>query len=92
MQTTTWRAGTVFRDTLRDDSQGPEMVVIPAGSFQMGSPSSEKGRYKDEGPQHRVTIAKPFAMGKYEVSFEEYDRFAARAVIQFRGRNGRSRP
>ncbi len=52
------------------------MVVIPAGSFQMGPPSSEKGRDDDEGPQRRVRIARPFAMGKYEVTFEQYDRFA----------------
>ncbi|RJP18416.1 MAG: hypothetical protein C4527_29220, partial [Candidatus Omnitrophota bacterium] len=45
-----------------------EMVLIPAGTFTMGSPSSEKDRDNDEGPQHQVTISKPFYLGKYEVT------------------------
>jgi len=63
----------VFRDRLRDNSQGPEMVVIKGGCFQMGSPATEKGR-DDEERQHRVCV-KDFAMGKYEVTYDEYDRF-----------------
>lgn len=51
----------------------PEVVVVPAGQFVMGSPPSETGRDDDEGPPHIVTIAKPFAVGKYEVTFEEWD-------------------
>ncbi|MBK7982382.1 MAG: SUMF1/EgtB/PvdO family nonheme iron enzyme [Candidatus Competibacteraceae bacterium] len=66
----------VMRDRLGDGSQGPELVVIPAGGFEMGSPSGEKGRYNDEQP-HPARIAKTFAIGKYEVMFFEYDRFAA---------------
>ncbi|MCB1918793.1 MAG: SUMF1/EgtB/PvdO family nonheme iron enzyme [Candidatus Competibacteraceae bacterium] len=69
-------ANPVLRDRLSDGSQGPEMVVIPAGQFQMGSPSSETGRYNDE-PSHPVRIAKPFAIGKYEVMFYEYERFTS---------------
>ena len=57
----------------RDCDACPEMVVIPAGSFLMGSPESEKGRGSDEVPQHRVTIPAPFAAGVYEVTFEEWD-------------------
>ncbi len=63
----------VFRDTLSDGTRGPEMVVIPAGNFTMGSPKNEKGRYNER--QHQVHIKQAFAMGKYEVAFEEYDRF-----------------
>jgi formylglycine-generating enzyme required for sulfatase activity len=48
------------------------MIVIPAGSFPMGSPATEKDRY-DEGPQHLVTIAKPFAVSKFEVTFADWD-------------------
>ncbi len=66
--------GRVFRDTLSDGSQGPEMVTIPAGTFLMGSPESEAGRSHDER-QHPVSI-KSFAIGRYEVTFEDYDRFA----------------
>jgi formylglycine-generating enzyme required for sulfatase activity len=51
----------------------PTMVVVPAGTFVMGSPSDEEGRTDDEGPQHEVTIAEPFAVGKTEVTFAEWD-------------------
>ena len=60
--------GTVFRDC----ADCPEMVVIPPGSFTMGSPESEPQRM-DEGPQHTVTISKPFAAGKFELTFDEWD-------------------
>jgi formylglycine-generating enzyme required for sulfatase activity len=49
-----------------------EFVLIPAGEFDMGSPSTERGRDNDEGPVHRVKISKPFYMGKYEVTQEQY--------------------
>jgi formylglycine-generating enzyme required for sulfatase activity len=45
-----------------------EMVYIPAGSFQMGSPESEIHRELDESPQHHVSISQPFYLGKYEVT------------------------
>ena len=60
----------------RDCDACPEMVVVPAGTFVMGSPSGEEGRYDNEGPQHRVTIAEPFAVGVYEVTRGEFARFA----------------
>ena len=63
--------------TFRDCDVCPEMVVIPPGSFRMGSPASEKDRDDDEGPQHRVTFRKPFAVGKYEVTFQEWDACVA---------------
>ncbi|WP_295448908.1 SUMF1/EgtB/PvdO family nonheme iron enzyme [uncultured Thiodictyon sp.] len=63
------------RDTLKDRSLGPEMVVLSAGSFTMGSPTGEPARGTDE-KQHQVQIAQPFAIGKHEVTFDEYDRFA----------------
>jgi formylglycine-generating enzyme required for sulfatase activity len=53
------------------------MIVVPAGKLKMGSPKSETGRYDDEGPQHEVTIAKPFAVSKYEVTFAEWDACVA---------------
>ncbi len=52
-----------------------EMVPIPGGKFMMGSPATEKGRKDDEGPQIEVEI-EPFWMGKYEVTWDEYDEFA----------------
>ena len=64
-------------ETFRDCTECPQMVVIPAGSFTMGSPASEEGRDDDEGPQRRVTIAKPFAVGRFEVTFDEWDACVA---------------
>jgi len=65
----------VFTDKLQDGSSGPEMVIIPAGKFMMGSPLSEKGRYRDESPQHLVNIGKPFSLGLKEVTVSEFAKF-----------------
>ena len=51
-----------------------QMIPVPGGTFTMGSPDDEEGRLKDEGPQFEVVV-KPFWIGKYEVSWEEYQRF-----------------
>lgn len=67
----------LMSETFRDCPECPEMVVVPAGSFMMGSPSSEKDREQNEGPQHRVTISRAFAVGKYEVTFAEWDACVA---------------
>ena len=64
-------------DTFHDCPECPEMVVVPAGSFLMGSPESENRRDEDEGPQHRVRIPKPFAVGRFEVTFAEWDACVA---------------
>ncbi|WP_295457289.1 SUMF1/EgtB/PvdO family nonheme iron enzyme [uncultured Thiodictyon sp.] len=60
-------------ETFRDCPDCPEMVVIPAGGFQMGSPDTEPGRSDDEGPVHTVTFERPFAIGKYEVTFDQWN-------------------
>jgi formylglycine-generating enzyme required for sulfatase activity len=56
------------------------MIVIPAGKFIMGSPENESDRNASEGPQHEVTVAKPFAVSKFEVTFEEWDACVAAAA------------
>ncbi len=61
----------------RDCTDCPEMVVVPAGSFDMGSPSHEEGRGGDEGPVHRVRLSEPFAVGVYEVTRGEWSRFVS---------------
>ena len=61
----------------RDCAECPEMVVVPPGSFWMGSPSSESGRDDDEGPRHRVTISYSFAVGVYEVTRGEFSQFVS---------------
>lgn len=55
----------------------PVMVVVPAGSFMMGAPAGEEGRFDNEGPPRKVTIGKPFAVGKFEVRFGEWDACVA---------------
>ncbi len=67
-------AGQVFRDRLTDGSLGPVMVTLPMGTFEMGH-SLGNGE-PDEQPAHIVVQATPFAMGKYEITFEEFDNFA----------------
>jgi len=59
-----------FRECAKDC---PEMIVVPAGTFTMGSPPTEQGRFDHEGPQHTVTIAKPFAVSKFDVTFADWD-------------------
>lgn len=65
----------VFRLQL-SDVEGwpePEFVVIPPGSFLMGAPASEEGWWPNELPQHEVRFDYAFALGKYPVTFEEWD-------------------
>ena len=63
--------GTRFREC----RSCPEMVMIPAGHFAMGSAEDEKGRFKKEGPVHHVKIARPFAMAINPVTRGEWRRF-----------------
>lgn len=68
--------GQVFQDTLTDgDIPGPGMVVVPAGSFMMGSPESEPGRSPNEGPVHRVTFGRGFAVSRNEITVEQFRTF-----------------
>ena len=60
-------------ERFRDCAGCPELVVVPSGSYMMGSRSGEEGRFSDEGPVHRVRIAEPIAVGVYEVTFGEWD-------------------
>ena len=65
--------GEVGPARFRDCDQCPEMIEVPAGSFMMGSPSGEASRSNNEGPVHKVTIGDAFAVGVYEVTFDEWD-------------------
>ena len=71
-----------FRDCERE--RCPELVVIPAGNFTMGSPASEPGRYDEEGPQRIVHIAR-IAVGKYDVTRGEWAAFASATGRQTTG-------
>ncbi|HJR32741.1 MAG TPA: SUMF1/EgtB/PvdO family nonheme iron enzyme, partial [Pseudomonas sp.] len=63
--------GKVFKDC----RNCPEMVVLPAGTFTMGTPEGEVGREPDEGPMHEVTFEKPFAMSRYQITAGEWAQY-----------------
>lgn len=64
-----------------------DMVPIPGGAFTMGSPATEPKRSEDEGPQHEVVIG-PFWMGKYEVTWDEFELFAYSLDLKKKQREG----
>lgn len=65
----------VFHDVLRLGAYAPEMVVIPAGHFEMGSPENEFGHRSEEAPKYYATIQKPFAIGRFTIMAEEFEWF-----------------
>ncbi|MEZ5839104.1 MAG: SUMF1/EgtB/PvdO family nonheme iron enzyme [Hyphomicrobiales bacterium] len=67
-----YAAGEAFRDC----PTCPEMVAVPAGSYEMGAPDTEPGRHASETPRHKVTIAAPFALSRTEVTVAEFRAFA----------------
>ena len=58
---------------LKDCAECPVLVMVPPGRFMMGSPESQTGHEKDESPYHEVTIPNALAVGKFEVTFAEWD-------------------
>ena len=73
--------GSIFADPLSSGGKGPWMVVIPKGSFHMGCVSGEDC-LQSAFPVHDVTISQPFAVSKYEVTFEDFDRFTLAMLAQ----------
>ena len=59
----------------REAPWAPEMVVIPSGAFEMGSDDGDGEAFDDEKPKRRMRIARRFGLGRYPVTFEEYDLF-----------------
>jgi formylglycine-generating enzyme required for sulfatase activity len=76
------KPGETFRECAEGSKACPEMVVLPAGQFWMGSPDRE-GEDR-ERPRHKVRIAKPFAVGKFELTWDEWE-----ACVAMRGCDGR---
>jgi formylglycine-generating enzyme required for sulfatase activity len=66
-------------ETFRDCAECPEMVVVPSGQFEMGSNDSAL-----EKPPHRVAIANPFAIGRREVTFDEWERCVTENACRYR--------
>ena len=60
-------------DMFKDCEVCPAMVVLPTGALMIGSPTDEDGRLENEGPRRRVIIPNPIAVGRYEVTFEDWD-------------------
>ncbi|HRF63460.1 MAG TPA: formylglycine-generating enzyme family protein [Candidatus Competibacter sp.] len=54
---------------------GPEMIVIEAGRFVMGSPANEPGRFEQEGPQREIVVVRPFAIARCETTVAEFRAF-----------------
>jgi formylglycine-generating enzyme required for sulfatase activity len=77
--TATEERGLKPKDSFKECDGCPEMVVLPAGSFTMGSPANWEDRQEREreGPQHSVTFARQFAVGKFAVTFDEWDACVA---------------
>lgn len=73
----------LYKQTIPGTEVSFEMVPIPGGEFLLGSPDSEAKRNPDEGPQVKVKI-EPFWMGKYEVTWNEYDIWSFNLDIQRR--------
>jgi formylglycine-generating enzyme required for sulfatase activity len=63
------------KDSFKECADCPEMVVVPAGVFTMGSPAAEKDRFDNE-VRHAVTIGRPFAVGKFHVTIDQFAAFA----------------
>lgn len=70
-----YQPGDTFADPLSGGGSGPAMVVLPTGSFRMGSPSGESGRRDNEGPVHQVRIDYGLALSRYEVTVDQFERF-----------------
>ena len=66
-----------FCDRLQDGSKGPDLAVIPAGVFEMGSAEHEFGHRADEAPMHYQQMLEPFAIGTMPITAEQFERFTA---------------
>jgi formylglycine-generating enzyme required for sulfatase activity len=76
--------GQQFNDSFAGGGEGPAMVVIPVGSFLMGSPDDEDGRRTNEGPQFRVRFDHGFALAQSEITVAEFRRFVEAAKYRTR--------
>jgi len=76
------------KQIFKECDECPVMVVVPSGRFIMGSPDSEAGRFDNEGPQHPVAFPHQFAVGRYAVTFEEWDACVADMACEQRSDEG----
>ena len=86
-----FRPGESFREPLAAGGDGPDMVVLPHGRFQMGSPEDEAGREEPEGPRHAIEFTRGFALARAETTVGEFRRFVeATGYRSLAERQGRS--
>ena len=84
--------GQLFQDGIGGDDFGPVMVVVPSGSFLMGSPDNEDDRVDNEGPRFRVTFQRGFAMSRNEITVGDFRTFVdATGYVTDAERRGSSR-
>lgn len=66
-----------FADPIKSGGVGPELAVIPAGQYEMGSSKAEFGHCRSEYPQHYTHITKAFAIGRFPVTADDFEKFCA---------------
>lgn len=77
--------GSGRNEWFKDLEVGPEMVIIPSGSFRMGSPVEEPERDEAEAPVHQVSIKEPFAISRHAISRDQFAAFAADTGFEHTG-------
>lgn len=83
--------GQTITDAMGGQNGAPELVIVPAGRFEMGSPLDEDGRKKNEGPRHAVTLSRGFAMSRAEITVQQFRAFIeATGYVASAGQAGRS--
>jgi formylglycine-generating enzyme required for sulfatase activity len=76
------------QDLFKECAVCPEMIVVPAGDFVMGAPDGEADSQSNERPQHTVSIRHAFAVGRFAVTFAEWDACVSAGVCKFRPTQG----
>src|SRR5690606_25245454 len=83
--------GDVLTDPVASGGEGPALVVIPLGTFMMGSPDNERDRTGNEGPQFQVRLSRGFAMSQTEVTVGQFREFVnATGYVTSAQQNGRA--
>ena len=86
-----FRPGQTVVDPLAGGGNAPELAVIPAGTFEMGSPRGEDDRKKNEGPRHAVTLSRGFALSRAEITVAQFRAFVdATGYVASASQAGRS--
>jgi len=77
--------GQKFNDALQGGGFGPDMIVVPHGRFEMGTPEGEANRHKNEGPRHPVRFKRGFALARTEITVGQFRAFIEATGYKARG-------